>query len=240
MASRLLTPRWVAAAVVVAVVASVFVGLGRWQLSRHDERRLQNEVRTARLAAEPTEVDVLVRAAGSDIDSLEYRKAFAVGRFRPSQEILLRSRVRDGVAGFEVVTPFELDGGGVLMVDRGWVPLSFDRVPLEEAPPPSGTVEVTGVLRTSQTRAALAPEDPDGPIMSRVDLDRLSERVDGTLAPVWMQLVDPSDERLPLAAEEPVFDDAGPHLSYALQWFAFALIAVVGFVLLARRRATGP
>ena len=236
MLKTLLTPRWVAAALFIAVLASVFVGLGRWQLTRHDERILENEVRTARLAAEPVEVGALLAAVGDDVDSLEYRRAVAAGVFRPSQEVLLRSRVRDGVAGYEVVTPFELESGTVVMVDRGWVPLSFDQVPLEEAPPPSGSVELTGLLRLGETRGALQPEDSEGPILSRVDLERLAGMVDGSLAPVWMQVVDESDETFPLAAEEPVFDDNGPHLSYAFQWFSFALIAVVGFAFLARRR----
>lgn len=232
----LLTPRWIVAGVVVAVVASVFVGLGRWQLSRHDEKVLENEVRTARLTAQPVEIDELLAGAGDDVGSLEYRRSVAVGAFRPSQEVLLRSRVRDGVAGFEVVTPFELETGTVLMVDRGWVPLSFDQVPVEQAPPPTGTVQLSGVLRLGAARGALQPEDPEGSVLSRVDLDRLATMVDGPLAPVWMQLVDDEDETLPLAAPEPVFDDNGPHLSYAFQWFSFAVIAVVGFVLLVRRQ----
>jgi surfeit locus 1 family protein len=128
------------------------------------------------------------------------------------------------------------------------VPLDADEVPVSAAPPPEGTVTVTGWVRPSQTRGALGPTDPgEGRLvtMSRVDIGRIQQQVPYPLAPVYVSALDGREGELPVPAPEPRFDDEGPHLGYAIQWFSFALIGVVGYGALIRRnmrrgRVTAP
>lgn len=239
MLSLLRTPRWAAAAVVTLVVCSAFVLLGNWQLRRHAERALENQVTASRLEAAPIELDVMLAASGGDLESLDFRRVTVTGTFAPAEEVLLRGQVANERSGFHIVTPFVTDAGTVL-VDRGWVPLAADPPPVEEVPPPTGVVTIEGVARTSQARAALGPTEPAGRLrtVARIDLERLSTQFDDLLG-VWVQETDDPDADLPVRAPLPIVDDPGPHLAYAAQWYIFALIGAVGFTILLRRNVGG-
>lgn len=237
--------RWWVATLFVAAISAIFVALGFWQLRRHDERRLEHLVLQARLAEDPLPLGLLIDAAGGDNASLEYRRASITGQYEPEGEVLVRGQAREGQPGFHVVTPFRLDDGRVVLVNRGWVPLALDTPPLAGAPPPSGPVALTGFVRSTQTRRGVGPQEPSGrlAIVARVDLDRLSGQMPGPLAPVWLQVGGEADAGLagglPVPLDAPSFTDAGPHLSYAIQWFSFAAIAIGGYVVLNRKRASG-
>jgi surfeit locus 1 family protein len=73
--------------------------------------------------------------------------------------------------------------------------------------------------------------------MSRVDIDRIEEQVPYELAPVYLSLLGADTGELPVTAPPPSFDDEGSHLAYAIQWFSFALIGLVGYFFLIRRNA---
>jgi cytochrome oxidase assembly protein ShyY1 len=231
-------PRWIAALLFVATVVVVFIALGNWQLSRHREVMLDNQIYSTRISAEPTDLADMLTAAGPSIDSLEYRRAAVEGAFDPADEVLVRNQVNNGVAGFHVVTPFRF-GDATILVNRGWVPLALDTPPVDGAPPPEGTVDVELLLRASQPIPAIGQIEPEGEldVINRIDLERLSRQF-GHLAPVWGQLVAPADpERYPIVLEMPTFDDNGPHLAYAVQWYLFALTTVVGSAFLIRSTA---
>lgn len=223
--------------VVVVVVAIVFINLGLWQLSRLDERQLENTVGESRHLADPVPLEGLLLGAGADVDSLTYRRAIAEGVYQPDDEVLIRSQVYRGEAGFHVITPL-LNEGEAVLVNRGWIPLVLDDVPITQAPPPPGAVVVEGWLSGTKERGPLGPEDPfDGRLaaLSRIDIDRIQQQVDYLLAPVVINPSVDGESGLPRAVAAPTFDDEGPHLAYAIQWFAFALIGVVGYFFLMRR-----
>lgn len=236
----MLAPRWLVAHVVVVALAILFINLGFWQLRRLEERQLENTVGESRFEAEPVDVSILLDSAGEDRESLEFRRAIATGVFQPDDEVLVRSQIHQGIAGFHVITPLLGERGTAVLVNRGWVPLDADEVPVTAAPPPEGPVAVTGWVRPTQARGALGPSDPDDGrlvAMSRVDIDRIQQQVPYELEPVYMSLLDDLDGDLPIAASSPSFADEGPHLAYAIQWFSFALIGLVGYFFLIRRAA---
>lgn len=234
----LLTPRWIAAHVVVLILGLVCIGLGFWQLSRLDERRVANTVQQQRFEAPPTPIDELLTAVGGDVESLEFRRATATGRFEPSSEQLVRSQVREGRAGFEILTPLLRDGDAVL-VNRGWVPLELGSTPVAGAPPAEGTVTVEGVVRLSEERGAIGQEDSESgedDVVSRVDLGVVEARTGIDLVPVYLEIVGTVGATdLPVPSAAPDFDDDGPHLSYAVQWFSFAAVGIIGYGALLRR-----
>lgn len=235
------TPRSVAATLLVAMLAALFTSLGFWQLRRHDERVLENAVRRSRLAEAPLPLGSLVDAAGTDLTSLEYRRASIAGTYEPDGEVVVRGQVRDGQPGFHVVTPLRLEDGRVVLVNRGWVPLAMDTPPLTGAAPPTGAVEQEGFIRLGQTRRGIGPVEPEGRLTTivRIDLERLAGQMPGPLLGVWFQLAGPADAGLsgglPVPLDPPSFDEGGPHLSYAIQWFSFAAIAIVGYLAVLRR-----
>ena len=230
----------------VVVLAVTFVSLGLWQLRRHDERQSRNADITARSEVPAVPVGELVPPGAQlgDVEDLEYRQVVATGTYDPEGEVLIRPRSLDGVSGWHVVTPLVLDDGGAVLVTRGFAPLAKDPEALgAAAAPPAGEVTVTGLAFPSQERGGIGPTDPDeGTLreLARVDIRRIDQQYDGELLPVYVQLLpqdpplDPAGlpQQLPL----PVTDD-GPHLSYAVQWFLFAGVGLVGWPVLLRRTA---
>lgn len=221
----------------VIAVCALFVSLGLWQLRRLEERRLQNSVWQTRLASAPLPIDELLMGVGSDLESLEYRPAIARGTFAPDQEVLVRSQVWNGTAGFHVITPLVRADGSALLVNRGWVPLEMDDVPVP-ARPPEGEVDLIGTVRLSQTRGPVGPSDPpEGDLqqVARVDINRIARQLEWPVLSVYVVAQETGREGLPIAVEAPDFADQGPHLAYAVQWFAFALISLIGYLFLLRR-----
>lgn len=240
----LLAPRWLVAHFVVLAICVGCLMAGFWQLQRLEERRIANAVQEDRYSQNPLPVEELVHLSGGDLDSLGFRRATATGTFVPEEEVLVRSQVFRGRAGFDVVTPLVLDAGEAVMVNRGWVPLEFDSAPVTAAPPPEGTTTVEAVVRTSQERAALGRDDAAAGgthTVSRVDLDYLDGLTTTDLLPVYLEAVGDQDPMsLPIPAAAPVFDDEGPHLNYAVQWFSFAAVGVVGYTFLLRKALRRP
>lgn len=237
MSRFLRSPRWLLGHVLVVVVCVLFVNLGFWQVRRLEERRLQNVVTANRLAADPLPIEDLIVGAGTDLDSLEFRGATATGEFEPSEEVLVRSQVHEGVAGWHVITPLVLSDGRAVLVNRGWVPLEMDAVPVPAAPP-AGKVTVSGWVSLSRLRQSGGATEPEGRLthIVRVDIDRLQEQMPFELLPVYI-VSDETEATIPIAVARPSTMDEGPHLLYAIEWFSFTLISVVGYFFLLRRAA---
>ena len=241
----------------VAVIAVGFVFLGLWQLDRHDEVRLANEEGASRMSAEPVSLDEALRSAAGDYESLRYRQVEVTGEYAVEDEVLIRSRVHpDFGAGFHVVTPLVLDDGSAVLVNRGWIPPHLAEPPVAEAAhvdprafgldcdavllpaPEAGEVTVVGWIEPTQERPRFGPTDPpDGRLerLVRIDVERIARQVPYPLAPVYM-VARGAGEGLPEPIPVPTFDDMGSHLSYAIQWFSFALIGLVGYGFLMRNR----
>lgn len=239
MRAALRQPKWVVAAVLVVLVAALFVRLGVWQLARLQERKTANEVGETHLTADPVPLDRLLAETGDDLASLEYRKVTATGRWDTAEEVLIRSQVELGTAGFHVITPLVGEDGSAVLVNRGWVPLAMDTPPVEEASPLHSEDQVEGWVHLTQLRPALGAEEPRGEldIFNRVDIDRIASQMPYPLAPVYVVAIGERGDQLPIPLHPPDFTDEGPHLSYAIQWFSFALIAIVGFFFLVRRKS---
>ena len=221
--------------VLVIAVCVLFINLGFWQIRRLEERRIENTVMASRLAADPQPIEELIVGAGSDLDSLEFRRATAAGEFAPTEEVLVRSQVNQGLAGWHVITPLVLADGRAVLVNRGWVPLEMDAVPVPAVPPP-GEVTLTGWLGLTRARQAGGATEPEGRLtqIARIDIERLQEQMPFELLPVYLS-VDESEAPLPIAVAAPIVTDEGPHLLYAIEWFSFTLISVVGYIFLLRR-----
>ena len=219
--------------ILALVVAGVCVKLGFWQLDRlHGRRDVNARIRVG-LAQPARPLGELL--AEHPATALGFRQITVTGTYDTADEVILYGRTLDGQNGNHVLTPLQpSDGGPLVIVDRGWVPFEMDTPPVGAAAPPSGTVTVTG---------ALFPPDATGgdvltsPTVSRVDLTQLAATLGQDVLPMYVLLAeqDPAQPNgLPRPAPLPELTE-GPHLSYALQWFAFATIAVVGLVVLVRR-----
>ena len=211
--------------------AALFIRLGVWQLTRLSERKAFNRVLYSRLQTPPRPATALPADTGSG----HYLRVTAHGRFLYDREIVWAGRTRRGSPGVYLLTPFAVDGrDSVVIVNRGWV-YSPDAARVEHARwHERDTATVAGYVETYS--APPAPVLPGARAATIRALDRQAvER--GVGGPVDNYLiVQTSDsairaDSVPDRLSEPVLDE-GPHVFYAIQWFAFATIAMVGGVAL--------
>jgi surfeit locus 1 family protein len=232
-------------ALLIAAMALTMVGLGLWQLDRLAQRRAQNALVAERLAGPP--VDLNTFAPG---DLPEYQPVRLSGTFDFSQEIVLRNRAHLNSPGVRVLTPLRLTGTDyAVLVDRGWIPYT-EAEPAARAAyqQPASPVTLEGIVRPSQQREfAFLPADPTlSPAQPRLDawfrinVDQIQAQVPYPLLPFYVEAaagLNPS--RLPISGYELDLTE-GPHLGYAIQWFAFAAILVIGSLALYRQRLARP
>ena len=234
MLQTLRQPRWIILTILIMVLAAVFIRLGIWQLDRLEERRELNAEVSARLESQPVGLEHLLEEAAGDLESIQYRRVIVDGVFDPEEEVLIRSQVELGQAGFHVITP--LTSPNSVLINRGWVPLTMDQPPVD-APPPVGENELVGWVDLTEERPSFGREDPAGhvDVFNRVDVERIEEQLPYPVAPVYVVAMEESDQ-LPVPVDLPDAEDEGSHLAYAIQWFGFALVGLVGFWFLVRAK----
>jgi len=238
-------PWWIAGHVVAVSAIVVFVLLGLWQLRRHDDRRDFNARLESRLEAPTQSLEGLVAEYGEDGEVLDLRRVEVEGRYAVADEVILRNRTHSGRSGHDVLTPLETGDGRAVMINRGWVPIDVEGPPVIGAEPPPGDVVVYGIVRATQERGSFGPIDPAGGRLervSRIDVARLQQQTPQDLYPFSIQLDKQNpgqaqDFPIPQPAPSP---ESGPHMSYAIQWFVFALVVAIGYPILVWRTGQRP
>jgi surfeit locus 1 family protein len=233
-------PRALVVAVVAIVLAAMCARMGLWQLSRWNEKRdLARRYHDA-LIAPP----VALPAALAAWDDVRGRRVLARGELDERWQLLLSDRWRGDSAGVEVFTPVRLEGGGIALLDRGGLP-SADGihaapvawsepgmrtwVALLEPLPPHAKTPAWERLRA----------DSAGTLWSARALGADSLAAHAAFAlPAWVlrALPDTASPALPARAL-PEAPNATMHLSYAVQWFLFALAFLAGWWFVLRRQA---
>ena len=221
---------------VPSVAAAAFIVLtlflGNWQT-----RRAEEKIEATRKFDEAMrEAVLLVPSAQMDAGSFERRRVSVQGRFIGRATLFLDNKVLRGAAGYRVLTPLAIEGGDLhVLVDRGWI-ASGDRSRLPTVATPEALLTVEGTAVTPSRRFfELAPEESIGARRQNLVIEREQERLGLKLQPfVIEQTSDPKDG-LERVRERP---DTGVerHQSYALQWYSFAALAAVLYVILNFRR----
>lgn len=241
-----LTRAGILGTILVIVVALACVRLGFWQL----DRRAQRLARNAAVVARAEEAPVVLTGAPGDTAGLTGRRATAAGTYDDARTIILGGRSLGGTPGVHVYVPLRVNGGAIL-VNRGWVP-SPDAATVDLAPLAVDTpVTVTGRLLALPETGAAAGAADEGfrTTWFRLDADPLRAQFPYPVSPVYLQLESADlhaalratrlDPGAPAALPPPSLD-SGPHLSYAIQWFGFAIIFLGGWAALVMRRAGTP
>lgn len=226
----------------VAVIAAslVCVRLGSWQWSRYEFKRALNAKERAALAGDParlTDPRLLP-------DSLIGRRVILRGSFREREQVLLAGMMHSGEQGVHVITPLMLEGDTVaVLVDRGWLPADDAVHARPQDYPEPGPRELVGLADTLGRMAGdpatvLEADSVRLHSVARLDLKPLVAALPISLARFYVREL-PSAESPSLPRREmPEPHEENMHLSYAVQWFAFAAVFLVGPAALAwsRRR----
>jgi len=223
------------ASLIILATAALCVRLGIWQLGRYERKKTLNAARATALATPPERWDGVAGAA-----RLLGRRVIVSGRYDASPQVLLAFKERDETPGVEVVTPLVLAGGRRVLVDRGWLP-SDDAVHArpQDFPEP-GVVEVVGVAESlGRGSSMFVLEDDSVRVLSAraLDADSVRARLGGVIAPLLVRQLPGADvpRRPRRIAPQPL--ETGMHLSYAIQWFVIAAVALFGGVAFLRARA---
>lgn len=234
--SFLLSRRWAGYLALTIVFALVSSGLGVWQLARRAEALAEVAKIDANYDSSPVPLaEALPRLDAFDESQKWLPVAFS-GTYLTEDELLVRNRPRNVNPGFEVLTPLRLDDGTVFVVNRGWLPNGQAQDAPDLVPAaPSGRVTVVARLKAGEP--TLPGRTASGNQIATINLVDIAGRLD---TPVYtgayglLASEDPPAAQRPAAADRPIRDE-GPHLSYALQWFVFALLAFIGLGWAARQ-----
>ena len=209
----------------------LFWRLGLWQWHRYEDRRETRQAVEQATAQDPAPLPSSSSATRPFDTGAANRSVNVTGSYDSATQLLQRNP--DGRSGYEVLTPLDLDSGQTLVVDRGYVGASATTTgpPASDVTPPSGTVDA--VVRLEPFDASSGRDAPTGQTY-----DVTTEAFGSRVLPAYGQLVTqqpapPTNIELPEAPSTSL----GPHFFYAIQWWLFIGIALIGYVLLLRRQA---
>ena len=238
---RMFSRGWVLTTLLVFTATLVLIRLGIWQLDRLEQRRAFN---AQVLSAVARPVLELSREVPTGIEEMEWRSVRATGRYDFENQITLRNQYYQNQLGYHLITPLLFPGGAVL-VDRGWIPAEGNATPEDwRKYDDAGESTVTGQIRLGLEKPAYGGvDDPvTGPgeklfIWNNLDPDRLADQIPYPLLPVLIQpVMDPTDTTPPIPFQPELDLTEGPHFGYALQWFTFAGILIIGYPFYLRKQ----
>jgi surfeit locus 1 family protein len=218
--------------IAAAALIALLLSLGRWQVNRGHEKEALQALFEARTREAP------VRLTGSipSAQPLLYRRVEASGRWIAERQIFIDNQVRDGRAGFYVITPLQLEGAkDAVLVNRGWIArdAAYPRAP--RIPVPEGRVEVSGMASLPPARyLELSSETVTGEVWQNLSLERYRTLTGLAILPVVILDGAPA----PGLAAVQVTPDAGvaKHQEYALTWFALAATTLGLWIVINLRR----
>lgn len=221
------------------VLAAICVRLGFWQLSRLEQRKARNALITVRLTSAPVDVDALPR----DTAEVNFRRVRVAGTPDYAHELIHTARTRRGSPGVNLFTPYRMPGNDTaILVNRGWV-YSPDASRLDLTKwHDRDSVLVGYVVELPATGGAASPDRPN--TIARLSYDVVSRALPYPVRPVYVVAVENEAGDTSTAVDRiarlpmPTLDN-GNHFSYAVQWFSFATVALVGAAIVVKQsRAT--
>jgi surfeit locus 1 family protein len=212
----------------------VTASLGRWQLSRADQKQAQQAVLDAR-ADEPELDHQQLRALTYPLpETLMHRRITLQGFWRPQYTVWLENRSHQGQAGYWVLTPLQLDADTAVLVQRGWAPrISQDRSVLPPVQTSLEVVELDGVLSAGPGRLLSLGDEAAEPAASASTLGSSKIRQNLTLEqfrqdsgiPALAYVIQTDEDGEGLRRDWPaVGSTADKNLGYAFQWFALCAL----------------
>ena len=223
--------------IILGVLAISFaiacVGLGVWQLHRLAARQKQNAFLAARRFAPEVPLDSLPK----DTSAAHFRRVRINGSYDYSHEIIFTLRGRNGSPGINIITPVLRNGkDSAVLVNRGWIyspdGVTADLNPWREA----DAVNASGFVETFPTKGPFPPPNPARPMaFRRLDRAALEKVFPYPIADYYVVITDSSASASAPPRVEPLPLDEGPHRSYAIQWFSFAAISIIGITVFIRR-----
>ncbi len=234
---------WIFTTLLVLLGAALCIRFGIWQLDRLDGRRAFNAHYLSVRAMPPLDLNA---DTTSDLASMEYRAVTVRGEYDFSNQVALLNQYHEGLLGYHLLTPLLLPDGRAVLVERGWIPAEGSGTPegwtrFDEAAP----AQVQGVMRLGVAKApfggradpALAPGQSRLDFWNFIIFERLAAQIPYPILPIYIQPnPDPADAEPPIPFQPEIELTEGPHFGYALQWFSFAALMLIGYPFYLRKQ----
>jgi cytochrome oxidase assembly protein ShyY1 len=231
-------PGFVATTLIMLVCLAILIGLGVWQLERKVWKENLIAAMTSRLDAPPQALPPPSQWDGLTQAKDEFRRVAFTVTFAPGEEALVYtpgSALRADIKGpgYFVFAPGKLADGGVVVVDRGFVPLERKDKASRSQGAPQGRVNIVGYLRWPESRGLFTPADDvkGGVWYLRDSAAMAAARHWGDVAPFYVDQEEPVPPGGLPAPGKIVVKLPDNHLQYAITWFGLgaALLGVYGF-----------
>ena len=221
--------------VAMVAVVSLTVALGNWQRHRAAEKSAQADQQAAAAQQPPFELS----GGETDVAKLRYRRVRATGEYDSAHALLIDNKVHAGRAGFHVVVPFKIAGSTRhVLVDRGWIAQGPRRSELPSVPSPPGVVAVEGRANVPPQRyLELGKDAQQNNVWQNLDVERIAQATQLALLPFVIEQTDPVSPPDALIRDWPQADSGTmQHISYMMQWYSLAALAVILWLALNWRR----
>ena len=224
-----LSRRWFGYLALALVFAAVCVALSQWQVARLHETRSANELVDRNYHSTPVAVVSVLPTLTSYSPKQRWMQVELTGSYIADAQMLVRNRPLNGQPGFEVLNPLLLSDGNVFLVDRGYVPIGNTQDRPDHIPsPPAGTVTVIARLQAGEPTLAGRSDTPgELATIHLPDVATLVGKPTYTGAYGLMVSESPAADTRPTAKPQPQLDE-GLHISYAIQWVIFGIMAFFG------------
>ena len=224
-----LSRRWFGYLALALVFAAVCVALSQWQVARLHETRSANELVDRNYHSTPVAVMSVLPTLTSYSPKQRWMQVELTGSYIADAQTLVRNRPLNGQPGFEVLNPLLLSDGNVFLVDRGYVPIGNTQDRPDHIPsPPAGTVTVIARLQAGEPTLAGRSDTPgELATIHLPDVATLVGKPTYTGAYGLMVSESPAADTRPTAKPQPQLDE-GLHISYAIQWVIFGIMAFFG------------
>jgi surfeit locus 1 family protein len=207
-------------------------GLGIWQLERASWKQALVDTHTARTREPAVALSSLLPVTAAS----EYRTVTLKGHYDLERQLLLDNRLHRGHAGYQVLTPLHLEGGGAtVLVNRGWVPTGASRAVLPALDGPAGTIRLAALVKLPPEKIFRLGADEERhagwpQVIQAIDVAALEERLGYALLPLVL-LLDPDDVHGYVRDWQPVYGvKPEKHRAYAMQWFTLAAVLLLIYI----------
>jgi len=232
----IISRQWLLATLLVLAGGALCIRLGIWQLDRLEQRRAFNAHVESVWMMEPL---ILNGHSVENLTLMEYRTVSISGSYDFENQVALRNRHFKNEYGYHLLTPLLLDDGIAVLVDRGWVPAEGNDSPVDwRKYDQSGQISLQGQIRLGQTKPdlggvpdpALAQGQDKLNFWNLVNLERIRQQMPYPLLTIYIQPdVDLEDAKPPIPYQPEIELNEGSHQGYALQWFTYASILLLGY-----------
>ncbi|MDO4631791.1 MAG: SURF1 family protein [Corynebacterium sp.] len=222
------SPGWIITfLLVVSFSYAAFTILSPWQLNKDAKIVDRNNHIEDAFHVDPKPYSEIYGADGAIKDSQEWMRVTLTGQYLNDHEVILRLRPVESTPALQALTPFRLESGEVILINRGFEPTTAGQETVIP-PAPTGTVTIVAHARVDEQKPQTAPRtDVDPKQVYGINTEQVGEIEDLSLAKDYAQLSDGQPGLLHFIPIPKL--DRGNHLSYGFQWIAFGIMAPLGF-----------